>query len=440
MLSSKIKISISFLFAFIIIWVGCKNEKNTVINEVEIVHQIQDQLTQVIIYDVFTPPVASRIYAYTSLAGYETIRWKDSTSFSLTEKMNGFAPMPKPEPGKTYNYTLAFVKAFSDMANKVIFSKDSLGIYVNKVLDDYKQSLEPEVYENSLAFGTAVAEMVWLRAKDDNYLKSRSKPKYLGSEDPGKWRPTAPDYLDGVEFCWNEMHPLLLDSSSQFLPPPPPVYNMDSNSTFYNMVKEVYDVQKNLTEEQRTIAKFWDDNPFVIEHAGHMTFGTKKITPGGHWMGIAAIAARQTNANEVKTSLTYTLTAAALFDAFIACWDAKYKWSYVRPITVIQQYWEKGWNPVLQTPPFPDYTSGHSTITSSAATVLTKLYGDNFAFNDTSDLRYIGMQRKFPSFNQAADECSISRLYGGIHYRLSVDEGALVGKDVGNLIIKKTGL
>jgi hypothetical protein len=236
------------------------------------------------------------------------------------------------------------------------------------------------------------------------------------------------------------MHPLLLDSSSQFLPPPPPVYNMDSNSTFYNMVKEVYDVQKNLTEEQRTIAKFWDDNPFVIEHAGHMMFGTKKITPGGHWMGIAAIAARQTNADAVKTSLTYTLTAVALFDAFIACWDAKYKWSYVRPITVIQQYWEKGWNPVLQTPPFPDYTSGHSTITASAATVLTKLYGDNFAFNDTSDLRYIGMQRKFPSFNQAADECSISRLYGGIHYRLSVDEGAAVGKQVGNLIIQKTGL
>ncbi len=436
----KFKNGLFLLFFLTIVCIGCKNENTSIPTDTEIVHQLQDELTQVIIYDVFTPPVASRIYAYTSLAGYEAIRWRDSSSFSLTEKMNGFAPMPKPEPGKTYNYTLAFVKAFSDMANKVIFSKDSLSIYVNKVLDDYKQSLEPEVYENSLAFGAAVANQVDLRAKDDNYLKSRSKPKYLGSEDPGKWRPTAPDYLDGVEFCWNEIHPLMLDSASQFLPPPPPVYNMDSNSTFYNMVKEVYDVQKNLTEEQRTIAKFWDDNPFVIEHAGHMMFGTKKITPGGHWMGIASIAARQTNADAVKTSLTYSLTAVALFDAFIACWDAKYKWSYIRPITVIHQYLEKGWNPVLQTPPFPEYTSGHSTITASAATVLTKLYGDDFAFNDTSDLRYIGMQREFPSFNKAADECSISRLYGGIHYRLSVDEGALVGKDVGNLIIKKTGL
>lgn len=440
MFSSKLKTILFFPIAFIILSGGCKNENTVVINEVEIVHQIQDQLTQVIIYDVFTPPVASRIYAYTSLAGYETIRWKDSSSFSLTEKMKGFAPMPKPEPGKSYNYTLAYVKAFSDMANRVIFSKDSLSIYVNNVLDHFKGKLDKDEYENSITFGTAVAEKIWLRAKDDNYLKSRSKPKYLGSEDLGKWRPTAPDYLDGVEFCWNEMQPLLLDSASQFMPPPPPVYNMDSNSTFYNMVKEVYDVQKNLTDEERTIAKFWDDNPFVIEHAGHMMFGTKKITPGGHWMGIAAIAARKTNADEVKTSFTYTLTAAALYDAFIACWDAKYKWTYVRPITVIHQYLEKGWNPVLQTPPFPEYTSGHSTITASAATVLTKLYGDNFTFNDTSDLRYIGMQREFQSFNQAADECSISRLYGGIHYRLSVDEGAAVGKRVGNLIIQKTGL
>lgn len=429
-----------FFLALILAVSACKNEKPAIVSDVEVVHQLQDELTQVIIYDVFTPPVASRIYAYTSLAGYEAIRWKDTSSFSLAEKMNGFPSMPRPEAGKPCNYTLAFVKAFSDMANRVIFSKDSLAKYVNQVLEDYKNTLDPAVYANSMGFGAAVAEQIWLRAKDDNYLKSRSKPKFLGSEDPGKWRPTSPDYLDGVEFCWNEIHPLMLDSASQFLPLPPPVYNMDSNSTFYNMAREVWEVQKNLTPEQRTIAKFWDDNPFVMEHAGHLSFGTKKITPGGHWMGIAAIAAKQTQANEVKASLTYALTATALFDAFISCWDAKYKWNYVRPITVIQQYWEKGWNPILQTPPFPEYTSGHSTITASAATVLTKLYGENFAFNDTSDLRYIGMERKFSSFQQAADECSVSRLYGGIHYRLSTVVGAEAGKQVGELILKKTGL
>jgi hypothetical protein len=171
-----------------------------------------------------------------------------------------------------------------------------------------------------------------------------------------------------------------------------------------------------------------------------MVFGNKKITPGGHWMGIASIAAKQTNADEVKTAKTYALTAAALFDAFISCWDVKYKWSYVRPITVINEFIDKTWTPFLQTPPFPEYTSGHSTITASAATVLTRLYGDHFAYQDTSDLRYIGIQRHFNSFLEAADECSVSRLYGGIHYRLSVDSGAVSGRRIGNFIVQKLKL
>jgi hypothetical protein len=233
---------------------------------------------------------------------------------------------------------------------------------------------------------------------------------------------------------------MLLDSAAQFNPPAPPAYSTDTNSVFFKAVKEVYTVNKNLSAEQRTIAKFWDDNPFVFEHSGHMMFGNKKITPGGHWMGIAAIAARQTNADAVKAAKGYALTAVALFDAFISCWDAKYKWSYIRPITVINEFIDKTWTSVLQTPPFPEYTSGHSTITAAAATVLTKLYGNNFAYQDTSDLRYIGMQRHFGSFMEAARECSVSRLYGGIHYRMSVERGTEAGTRIGELIIRKLGL
>lgn len=236
------------------------------------------------------------------------------------------------------------------------------------------------------------------------------------------------------------MAPLLLNSASEFLPEPPLPYSTDTVSVFYRAVKEVFNIQQSLTDGQREIARFWNDNPFVIEHAGHMMFGNKKITPGGHWMGRASIAAKQTNADEVKTALTYALTATALYDAFISCWQTKYKWSYVRPITVINEYIDRKWNPILQTPPFPEYTSGHSTITASAATVLTRLYGNNFAFNDTSDLKYIGMQRKFGSFFQAADECSLSRLYGGIHYRFSVNNGAECGKKIGAHILSKLSL
>src|SRR5512133_2323827 len=170
-----------------------------------------------------------------------------------------------------------------------------------------------------------------------------------------------------------------------------------------------------------------------------MMFGNKKITPGGHWMGICAIACKQAGADAVTTARAYALTSLALYDAFIACWDEKFRSSYVRPVTVINEKFDDTWMPFLQTPPFPEYISGHSTITACSATVLTKLFGDNFAFQDTSDLRYIGMQRHFNSFKEAAAEASISRVYGGIHYRFSVDEGARTGNKLGELIINKLG-
>jgi membrane-associated phospholipid phosphatase len=163
-------------------------------------------------------------------------------------------------------------------------------------------------------------------------------------------------------------------------------------------------------------------------------FANKKITPGGHWMGICAIAAKQSGADAVKTARAYAMTAITLYDGFISCWDEKYRSSTIRPITVINEHIDFSWMPFLQTPPFPEYTSGHSTITASAAEVLTSLFGDNFAFQDTSDLRYIGMQRHFNSFREAAAEVSVSRVYGGIHYRYSVDIGAEQGRKLGTFI------
>jgi hypothetical protein len=224
-----------------------------------------------------------------------------------------------------------------------------------------------------------------------------------------------------------------------FSPAPPPDYSLNQGSTFYKYMKEVYDISKTLTDEQKTIAKFWDDNPMVMEHSGHMMFANKKITPGGHWMGIAAIASKMTGADEETTARAYTYTAIALHDAFISCWDEKYRSSYIRPVTAINEAIDKLWMPYLQTPPFPEYTSGHSAISAAAAEVLTGIYGDNFAFLDTADLRYIGMQRQFSSFRAAAAESSVSRVYGGIHYRFTADTSAVQGRRVGEFILRKLG-
>lgn len=433
----KFLAALTILSAICIFIVSCGTGKSKTINEADVLHNNQDQLTQIIIYDVFTPPVSSRIYVYSSLASYEAIRFSRPGYPSIAEKLHGFKPMPQPEKDKSYDFALAATRAFFTVVHKVVFSLDSLKPYENTTLEKFKKSLDEETYNRSVAFGDSIGNTVLARAMVDGYLQSRGKPKYLGSNDPGKWRPTPPDYLDGIEWCWNTMKPMVLDSASQFMPVRPPKYSTDTNSIFYKGAKEVYTVGKALSDEQKTIAKYWDDNPFVIEHSGHMMFGNKKITPGGHWMGIAAIAAKETKADAVKAAQGYVMTAIALYDAFISCWDEKYRSSVIRPVTVINEFMDKGWTPYLQTPPFPEYTSGHSSITASAATVLSQLYGDKFAFQDTSDLRYIGMQRHFNSFREAAAEASISRVYGGIHYMTGVNVGADQGKKVGEYIVNK---
>jgi hypothetical protein len=292
------------------------------------------------------------------------------------------------------------------------------------------------VYENSVEFGAAVAASIMVRAKKDNYKETRAMEKFQGSEEDGKWRPTPPDYLDGTEPYWKMIMPFSLDSSSQFDPGPPPPFSKDLNSEFYKMNFEVFETGKNLTQVQKDIAYFWDDNPFVSHYKGHLAFNTKKQTPGGHWMGITTIACRKTNADAVKSARAYALVAVGLLDGFISCWDTKYRYQYIRPITIINDWFDKSWEPYLQTPPFPEYTSGHSTISASAATILTALFGENFAFHDDADKEYIGMERDFSSFMQASLEASVSRLYGGIHYRLSLDTGVEAGKKVGTHVLK----
>ena len=408
--------------------------------EAGILHQNEDELTQLIIYDVFSPPVASRIYAYTALASYEAMRFQNPKYKSIVQELRGFDPIAAPEKGKKYNFTLAATQAFFSVAKKVTFSVDSLKKYEDGLYARFKNEMDDFTYARSIEFGNQVAKVILKRAGKDNYPQTRNKPKFLGSQDKGMWRPTAPDYLDGVEYCWGTMQTFALDTSSQITLPPPPAYSEDTNSAYYKQNMDVYNQSKTLTQEQKDIARYWDDNPFVMEHAGHMMFANKKITPGGHWIGITAIACKKTDADAVKTAQAYALTSVAMFDAFICCWNIKYQTTYIRPVTVINDVIDKNWLPRLQTPPFPEYPSGHSTITRSAAVMLTHLFGDNFAFQDTSDLRYIGMKRNFKSFVQAADEASISRFYGGIHYRNSVDKGALQGKKVSEYIIDKLKL
>ncbi|HZH96328.1 MAG TPA: phosphoesterase, partial [Flavisolibacter sp.] len=348
-------IKLLLCFLLLLPFGGCRQDivkaDPKILTDQTLLHKNMDQLTQVIIHDMFSPPVASRIYAYTSLAVYEAIRFQQANHPSISAQLNGFPSMPLPEKNKDYNYLLAATKAFFTVAEKITFSADTLNNYQKKLYAGFASLLGEETYERSLRFGEAVGKKILERTSIDNYKATRGMPKNLGSNEPGKWRPTPPDYLDGGEPWWGKIKPLAVTSASQFTCPPPPAYSTDTNSAFYKTVDEVFLLGKSLSEEQKTIARYWDDNPFVIEHSGHLMYGNKKITPVGHWIGITAIACQKKNLSAVATAQTYVLVATAIFDTFISCWEEKYKSALVRPVTVINELLDRNWQPYLQTPP-----------------------------------------------------------------------------------------
>ena len=206
------------------------------------------------------------------------------------------------------------------------------------------------------------------------------------------------------------------------------------NSEFYQLAKGVYDAVVNASKEELDIATFWDCNPYKMNVKGHVMFAEKKITPGGHWMSIAAIAAKTANADWKKTAEALAMTGISLHDAFVACWDEKYRSKLVRPETYINQFIDQEWVPYLQTPPFPEHTSGHSVASTSAAFTLTQIFGEDFHFVDSSEVNYGLPIREFDSFMEASAEAAISRFYGGIHYMPAINEGVWQGRKVGELI------
>jgi hypothetical protein len=217
----------------------------------------------------------------------------------------------------------------------------------------------------------------------------------------------------------------------------PHPFDTTRTSAFIRQAREVYETGKTLSDEQRAIAAFWDCNPYVMNVQGHTMFATKKITPGGHWMSIVSVVSRQAGAGVVPSADAYARTAIALADGFIVSWDEKYRSAVVRPETVINTYIDEKWQPLLQTPPFPEYTSGHSVISTAAAEVLSQVYGDSVAFADSTEMEYGLPTRSFTSFKQAAGEAAISRLYAGIHYRQAIEEGQLQGRRVGELVLQR---
>ncbi|WOK09597.1 vanadium-dependent haloperoxidase [Imperialibacter roseus] len=418
---------------------GCnssKGEYKEVLKDPQLYHASVKKLTDIIVHDIFSPPVASRIYVYPNIAAYEVLVNQYPDYQSLAGQLNGLGEAPKPDPAKEMDLHLASIHAFLTVGKALIFSEEKMDVFRNKLYNKIQETDIPsDVFDNSIEYGETMAKHIMDWVALDNYKQSRSFPKYTVMDNPDYWKPTPPDYMEGIEPHWMKIRTLALDSCNQFVPKPPTPYDMAKNSQFYKELMEVYETGVNLSEEQTEIAKFWDCNPYVSHHKGHAMFATKKITPGGHWVGITAIATKQANSNFMQTSEAYTMVTIGLFDGFIACWDEKWRSILIRPETVINQFVDEDWVPLLQTPPFPEYTSGHSVISNAAASVLTKLYGEKFSYHDTTEMEYGLQPRNFDSFFAASEEAAISRLYGGIHYMPAITEGITQGRQVGSWVL-----
>jgi len=397
--------------------------------------------TDVMVNDVTSPVAASRYYGYINLAANETVSLFDKQQPHFAEFLKGLkkitiddALIKKSDP------QLAVILALYKSGARLLPS----GYILQKKYDSLKNvAKKRKKFSSSKINATVelvdkVVEQVLEYANADGFVKLSGLRRFTPSSGDEYWQPTAPGFISAIEPHWNMLRTFILDSCTQFAGGPPNKYDADTSSRFYKQLNEVYELQKNLPQEKAAIAMFWDCNPFALQQVGHLEFGIKKISPVGHWMGITGIACIKQKSSLSKTVYVHAIVAIGMADAFISCWNNKYKYNRVRPETAIRKLIDRNWSPLLQTPPFPEYTSGHSVISTTASTILTYLFGDHFSFTDNTEEEFSLPSRKFNSFAKASKEAAISRLYGGIHFRDAIENGVKEGEQIGKFVIERS--
>jgi hypothetical protein len=438
---------ILFIASTLFLLLSCKNKQadyRTILSNPDTYAKTVYELNTVVMGNNFSPVVASRNYLYANVAAYEVIAAGYPQQYnSLSGQLNGLTFTPQPDKKKRIDFEFASLIAFWRIGKSVTFSTNKTVNYVDSIKNlATEHGMPAEIFENSIAFAETVADSVMAWSKRDNYLRTRGMPEYTVIMDsPQRWIPTPPAYSAAMEPNWNKVRPAVMEKADQFTPPSPFPFDMkNKESDYYKQVLAVKTAGDSLTEEQKHIADFWDDNPFKLNVKGHVMFGTKKFSPPAHWMSIVGIAAQKAGVDYPTTVYAYTITAIALFDAFIQCWDEKFRHNTARPETVINHFIDSKWRPYLQTPPFPEYTCGHSTCSSAAAEALTSVFGDNFSYTDTTELEFGIKSRSYTSFRHAAMENNSARFFGGIHFHPSCIVSTEYGRKVGSLVVSKLNM
>ena len=372
--------------------------------------------------------MAARLFGYAGVALYEAVAPGMPGYRSLTGQLNELPPLPQPDPQLAYHWPTVANAALATLFRTMFASASgdsqrAIADLEEQLEDQFAAEVAPDVLQRSVAQGQLVGLAIfdWAQADGYAYLNNCAYTPPIGS---GLWTPTPPKFASPLQPCWGQMRPFVLrERSDECQPSAQPVYSEETTSQFYLEALEVYQTVKNLTAEQQEIARYWSDD------AG------RTGTPPGHAISVLTQIVRDQNLSLDAAAEAYARLGIAEADAFISCWQTKFATNVVRPVTYINQVIDPSWTSPITTPPFPEYTSGHSVQSAAAATVLTALFGDDFAFTDHTHDALGFAPRSYSSFFDMADEAAISRLYGGIHYRSAIDAGLEQGRCIGQRVV-----
>lgn len=377
----------------------------------------------------YSPPVASRSFAYLGIAAYQAVAGSSSGLASLEGQLNGLAALPVRQPGVSYANAVIIhcvmasaVKAF--FGNTGPTGQRVMAATEKKLKAEAIAGVADDVAARSIAFGEALAAAILAWSANDGgaVIENMGFPmSYDLRPEPGRWAPTSAIRLQQAPLLpdWGANRSFAMPDGTACAIAPPPAYSEQPDSAFYREAKEVYDTVRNLTPEQEIIARFWSDDPMLSP------------TPPGHWIFIALDILEAEKADAERTADALMRLGVAMADAFIGCWHAKFEYDLLRPVTYIRKVIDPKFEPLLITPPFPEYPSGHSVQSGAAAIVLTAVFGEDFRFTDRTHVRDGFAPRDFRSFDEAAAEAGLSRLYGGIHFRAAIDRGLGQGRCIG---------
>lgn len=382
----------------------------------------------------YSPPVASRSFAYIGVTIYEVTASGKSDMVSLAGQLNGLTETPQREKGAAYDESIA-LNAAMNFAAQNFFDRTgptgqrALANLGKKMHAKVSAGVPEDVSKRSEAYGLAVAKHIleWSKSDGGAVVENMGFPReFKLTPGPAHWVPTSKIGQQQLPLLpdWGKNRPFAMPSGSTCPLPAPIAYGETPDGEFYKEAKEVYDTVNTLTPEQRIIARFWSDDPMLSP------------TPPGHWLFITLSILKKEDAGIEKTADALARVGVAVADGFIGCWDAKFKHDLVRPVTYIKRVIDPKWEPILITPPFPEYPSGHSTQSGAAAVALAAVFGDNYAFDDHTHEDDNLPVRHFKSFKAAAEEAAISRLYGGIHFRAAIDRGLQQGECIGAYAVK----